>query len=195
MDFGDLKMYIGGKLVDSINKSTRKIICPADESEIANISWANSEDAELALNAAVIGFKKWSALTLDQRTEWINKLRNAVLKNEELLRMSIIYEMGKTYDASYEDIEALANSLEFYPKAMKEHFNEKNIDDRENTHTHLMVSSPVGVGNIFEILTLETFICFIFFPAPNLKASKPKRSSCPLLFEPSINLIDPSDFL
>ena len=114
MNFGDLKMYIGGKLIDSIDKSTRKIICPADESEIANIAWANSKDAESALNAAVIGFNTWSTLTLDQRSNWINKLRNAVLKNEELLRMAIIYEMGKTYDASYEDIEALVNSCLLY---------------------------------------------------------------------------------
>ena len=178
MDFGDLKMYIGGKLVNSINKSTQKIICPADESEIANIAWANSQDAESALNAAVIGFKTWSALTLDERNKWMNKLRNAILKNEELLRMAIIYEMGKTYDASYEDIEALINSLEFYPKAMKDHFNEKNIDDRENTHTHLMVSSPVGVSVAYLAWN---------FPLLNIafKIGPALASGCSIIIKPS----------
>ena len=66
MDFGNLKMYIGGKLLDSQDKSTKKIICPANESVIANIAWASSVDSELALDAAQVGFKNWSSFTLEK---------------------------------------------------------------------------------------------------------------------------------
>ena len=178
MDFGNLKMYIGGKLLDSQDKSTKKIICPANESVIANIAWASSVDSELALDAAQVGFKNWSSFTLEKRTDWISKLRDAVLKNEEILRTAIMFEMGKTYEASHEDIEALINSLNFYPKAMKTHFQNINIDDEENTHTHSMVYSPIGVAVAYLAWN---------FPLLNVafKIGPALASGCSIIIKPS----------
>ncbi|MDG1973872.1 MAG: NAD-dependent succinate-semialdehyde dehydrogenase [Flavobacteriaceae bacterium] len=178
MDFGDLKMYIGGKLLNSLNKSTKEITCPANESIIANIAWASSADSKLALDAAQAGFKRWSSMTLEQRSNWIVKLRDAVLKNEEILRTAIMFEMGKTYDSTYEDIEALVNSLNFYPKAMKTHFETINIVDLENTHTHSMVYSPVGVAVAYLAWN---------FPLLNIafKIGPSLASGCSIIIKPS----------
>ncbi len=178
MDFGNLKIYIGGKLMDSQNKSTKTITCPANGTVIANIAWASSADSELALDAAQVGFKRWSSMTLEKRTNWIEKLRNAVLKNEEILRTAIMFEMGKTYDATYEDIEALVNSLNFYPKAMKTHFQDINIDDLENTHTHSIVYSPVGVAVAYLAWN---------FPLLNIafKIGPALASGCSIIIKPS----------
>ena len=64
----------------------------------------------------------------------MEKLRAAILENERKLRLAIIYEMGKTYEGSYEDIEALVNSLEWYPNAMK-NYHDQQIVDYEGTIT------------------------------------------------------------
>ena len=95
MNFGKLKMYVGGKLIDSISKSEKTIFCPANNQPIANLSWAEKTDSENALKAAQIGFKNWSKLKLDQRKKWMDKFKEAVINNEEILRKAIIYEMGK----------------------------------------------------------------------------------------------------
>ena len=145
MDFGYLKLYIGGKLVDAINGERKSVFCPANEEKIAEIAWATEADALLALDEAQKGFEYWSALSLVERTEWMLKLRTAVLDKEELLRKGMIYEMGKTYAGAWEDIEALTNGLEWYPNAMK-NLREEQIPDYENTHTHKMVHQPVGVA-------------------------------------------------
>lgn len=145
MDFGYLKMYIDGCLLDAAGGRRQSIICPATEEKVAEVAWAGEADALKALESARQGFSYWSALSLAKRTEWMLKLRQAVLEKETLLRKAIIHEMGKTYEGSGEDIEALVNGLEWYPSAMK-HLRDEQLPDYENTHRHKMVRQPAGVA-------------------------------------------------
>lgn len=144
MEFGYKKMYIGGKLIKGELMTKSNVICPANGKPIAQVAQAGKIDAENALNSAKNGFKHWSKLSLEERTKWMLKLRDAVIEKEHILRLSIVYEMGKTYDAAYEDIEAITNALEWYPNAMK-NLRDEQIPDYENTHTHKMIQQPAGV--------------------------------------------------
>lgn len=145
MNFGYLKLYIGGELVDAVDAQRKPVICPANENIVAEIAWAGQADALLALEAAQKGFEYWSKLSLSERTVWMQKLRIAILEKEDLLRKGMIYEMGKTYAGAWEDIEALTNGLEWYPNAMK-NLRDEQIPDYENTHSHKMIRQPVGVA-------------------------------------------------
>jgi succinate-semialdehyde dehydrogenase/glutarate-semialdehyde dehydrogenase len=144
-NFGYKKLYINGELLDAENGQIQDVICPATGDSIAQIAKAGKADAEKALNAARKGFQYWSKLTLQQKTEWMSKLRTAVLEKEHELRTAMVHEMGKNYAGAYEDIEALINALEWYPNAMK-NLREEQIPDYENTHTHKMISKPAGVA-------------------------------------------------
>lgn len=138
-------MYINGQLLDAESGKKEAVICPATGEAIAEIAIAGIKDTQKALLSSQQGFKYWSALTLAQRSEWMDKLRTAVLNKEKELRSAIIHEMGKTYAGSLEDIEALTNALEWYPNAMK-NYKEEQIPDYENTHTHKMIQQPAGVA-------------------------------------------------
>jgi len=144
-NFGYKKMYINGQLLDAESGKKEAVICPATGEAIAEIAIAGIKDTQKALLSSQQGFKYWSALTLAQRSEWMDKLRTAVLNKEKELRSAIIHEMGKTYAGSLEDIEALTNALEWYPNAMK-NYKEEQIPDYENTHTHKMIQQPAGVA-------------------------------------------------
>ena len=171
-------MYVGGKLIDSISKSKKTIFCPANNQPIANLSWAEKTDSENALKAAQIGFKNWSKLKLDQRKKWMDKFKEAVINNEEILRKAIMYEMGKTYEGSKEDIDSLINSLDFYPHAMKNHFSDSIIEDKENTHNHTLKNYPIGV--VIAYLAWN-------FPLLNLafKIGPALASGCSIIIKPS----------
>lgn len=145
MNFGYHKLYIGGALVDAVSGKRHNVVCPANDEPTAEIAWAGEEDATLALVAAQKGFEYWSKLSLAERTEWMTKLRTAVLENEHELRAAMVYEMGKTYAGAWEDIEGVINGLEWYPAAMK-NMRDEQIPDYENTHTHKMVHQPAGVA-------------------------------------------------
>ena len=176
-NFGYKKLYINGELVDSINKKRIKVICPATGEAIAEIAEAGKEDAEKALESAQKGFKYWSKLSLSERSSWMSKLRVAVLDKEAELRSAIIHEMGKTYAGSYEDIEALVNSLDWYPNAMK-NLREEQIPDYENTHTHKMIQQPAGVAVAYLAWN---------FPLLNVgfKLGPALASGCSIIIKPS----------
>ena len=177
MEFGYQKIYIGGALVDSVSKTRSDVICPADGKPIAQIAEAGKADAEKALKAAQKGFAFWSKCSLSERTQWMLKLREAVLENEHLLRSSIVYEMGKTYDAAWEDIEAVVNALEWYPNAMK-NLRDEQIPDYENTHTHKMIQQPAGVAVAYLAWN---------FPLLNVgfKLGPALASGCSIIIKPS----------
>lgn len=177
MEFGYQKMYIGGALVDSVSKTRSDVICPADGKYIAQIAEAGKADAEKAIEAAQKGFEFWSKCSLSERTQWMLKLREAVLENEHLLRSAIVYEMGKTYDAAWEDIEAVVNALEWYPNAMK-NLRDEQIPDYENTHIHKMIQQPAGVAVAYLAWN---------FPLLNLgfKLGPALASGCSIIIKPS----------
>lgn len=177
MDFGYLKLYIDGKLVDASDRKRHTIICPANEEKVAEIAWAGKKDAHSALEAAQKGFKYWSGLSLAERTEWMSKLRTSVLEREHDLRSAMVYEMGKTYAGAWEDIEAVINALEWYPAAMKNRRDEQ-IPDYENTHTHRMVHQAAGVAVAYLAWN---------FPLLNVgfKLGPALASGCSLIIKPS----------
>lgn len=144
-NFGYKKLYINGKLVDAESKKIFDVVCPANGKVIAQVAQAGEADAQKALVSAQKGFKYWSKLSLAERTQWMHKLRLAVLEKEHELRTAMVHEMGKNYKGAYEDIEAVINALEWYPNAMK-NLREEQIPDYENTHTHKMISKPAGVA-------------------------------------------------
>ena len=144
-NFGYKKLYIHGKLVDAESNKKMEVVCPATGEVIAEVAQAGEADAQKALLSAKDGFNYWSKLSLVERTEWMTKLRSAVLEKEHELRTAMVHEMGKNYEGAYEDIEAVINALEWYPGAMK-NLREEQIPDYENTHTHKMISKPAGVA-------------------------------------------------
>jgi succinate-semialdehyde dehydrogenase / glutarate-semialdehyde dehydrogenase len=178
MDFGYRKLYIHGNLVDAVSKKREDVICPATGKKVAEIARAGVEDANLALESAEKGFKYWSSLSLTKRTEWMMKLRSAVLEKEDILRQAIIHEMGKTYEGSYEDIEALVNGLEWYPAAMK-NLRDEQIPDYENTHHHKLIRRPAGVAVAYLAWN---------FPLLNVgfKLGPALASGCSLIIKPSM---------
>ena len=177
MNFGSLKLYIDGQLVEAKNGGKQTILCPANEEAIAEVAWADEADAQKALEAAKKGFKYWSVLSLSERTEWMSKIRTAILEKESLLRQAIMNEMGKTYAGSYEDIEAITNALEFYPKAMA-NIKDETIPDQENTHRHVMVHQAAGVAVAYLAWN---------FPLLNVgfKIGPALASGCSLIIKPS----------
>ncbi len=148
LNFGYKKLYIDGELVDASNGNTFEVICPADELPAATIAWASSADTERALKSAQKGFEHWSKLPLRERLDWINKLRNKIIENSDLLRKSIMHEMGKTWECSEEDLTSITNSLKYYSEEIQKR-NDLPIEDKEGTHEHRMVSQPLGVAVAF----------------------------------------------
>ncbi len=177
MIFGYKKLYLDGNLVDASNNKQFEVICPGNEKVTATIAWASKEDTELALTSAQSGFESWSVLPLQERLDWIDKLRNKIIENSDLLRTSILHEMGKTWEGSEEDLTSIINSLQYYSEEIKKR-TDTPIPDKEGTHQHYIKSQPLGV--------VVAFLAYNF-PLLNLgfKLGPALAAGCSIILKPS----------
>lgn len=177
MRFGHKKLYIDGKLTEAADDQTYEVISPATETAIATIAWAQKQDTEQALLAAQKGFDLWSTMPLNERVQWIEKLRDKLLENSDLLRESIMYEMGKVWEGTAEDLTSITDSLKFYAEEIKKR-EDIPIADKEGTHTHRLVSQPLGV--------VVAFLAYNF-PLLNLgfKLGPALAAGCSIIIKPS----------
>lgn len=167
-------MYINGELVSA---SHRLVTCPGTGERIGSAAWADVKHALQALKAADDAFESWARLPLAERIAWMNKLRDAVIANEEHLRECVHLETGKSWAATQEDFESLVNALQFYAEEITR-FREESIPDREGSHQHALVHEPVGV--------VVAYIAWNF-PLLNLafKLGPAMAAGCPIIIKPS----------
>lgn len=177
MNFGHKKLYIDGELVSASDNTVFDVISPVNEEKVATLSWAKKEDTLKAIESAEKGFKLWSSLTPDQRKEWILKLRDKILEKSDMLREMIMYEMGKSWNGTADDIKSITDALHFYTNAIEEK-QDIDIKDNEGTHTHTLVHQPVGV--------VVAFLAYNF-PLLNLgfKLGPALAAGCSVILKPS----------
>lgn len=175
--FGYKRLYIAGELRDARDGARQTVICPGTEEPVAEVAWAGTTDAEEALAAAAKGFQQWSRLSLNDRTEWLHKLRSAVQEKQDLLRDSVMHEMGKPWEATQEDFDTVVSALSFYPDEMLRMRGEL-LPDADGTFDHQIVYEPAGV--VVAILAWN-------FPLLNLgfKLGPALAAGCSLILKPS----------
>jgi succinate-semialdehyde dehydrogenase / glutarate-semialdehyde dehydrogenase len=177
MDFGYRKLYIGGALRDACGGRRRAVTCPATDTSVGQIAWATGADAQAALEAARDAFPEWSRLSIKARTGWMAALRQAVMRREEELRLAVMHEMGKPWEATAEDYATVVNALEWYAAEAK-HTRDSILADEEHTHRHEVISQPVGVAVAFLAWN---------FPLLNVgfKLGPAMAAGCTLILRPS----------
>ena len=110
--YGYKKLYIDGKLQDASGGRKHDVFCPANDKKIGEVAWATVGDTEEALEAAKKALPSWRDASVNTRVEYMLRLRELVVKNEELIREAEMNEHGKTFEQAYEGYEAVVNSLE-----------------------------------------------------------------------------------
>ncbi|MBT8152343.1 NAD-dependent succinate-semialdehyde dehydrogenase [Epibacterium ulvae] len=169
------QMYIAGELTGGM--ASIDVFNPATEELVATVPTAGIADADRALEAARAAFPTWAQTSISERQEWMRKLRDAVIENEEHLRDCIHYELGKPWASTQEDFDSLKNSLAFYAEEIAR-FQDMGLPDRAGTHTHRMVYEPAGVALAFLAWN---------FPLLNLafKIGPAMAAGCPIIIRPS----------
>ena len=70
------RQYINGKVVDG-NGEKKPVYNPVDGKVIDYVSCADKKQANEALDAAAKAFKTWSKTSVNERAEWLYKLKAA----------------------------------------------------------------------------------------------------------------------
>ena len=121
----DVKMLIGGELVDALDGQTFEVHNPATGRVIANVPLAGKADVDRAVEAAQKAFDgpyaKWSAA---KRGRTLQKFAELAKKNVEQLAQIDRENVGKPITSSRGEAFAVSLVLEYYAGAANKHFGE-----------------------------------------------------------------------
>jgi succinate-semialdehyde dehydrogenase / glutarate-semialdehyde dehydrogenase len=137
------KHYIGGKTIEGKGMPVR-VINPATEDISGEFLASDASLAKEALLSAQKAFPVWSGMTLNERSAWICKLKNAILEKKEEILNILMSETGKPLGNADYDFGMLIQCLEYYPEEAKR-LTGKIIEDYSNSFRNLIIHQPLGV--------------------------------------------------
>lgn len=140
------KQYINGKLVDGAGKKMY-VYNPATDEVVGTVGCATAEQTKQTLAAADEAFGKWSKTTVNERAEWLYKLKEACMKERDTLIDLVSAESGRPYPAACGDVDWLLTSLSYYAEEAKRIEGEVIPALRVNgkTNYQIITKQPIGV--------------------------------------------------
>lgn len=113
----DVPLLINGERIMTDRKF--QSVNPAKTTEvIANVSKANQEQAELAMQAAVNTFETWKYVDPKERAEYLFKAADLMRKKKHLFSACMVLEVGKSWPEADGDTAEAIDFLEFYGHEM-----------------------------------------------------------------------------
>ncbi len=103
-----------GKSWSSNNqKQVTAIFSPVDGKEIASVRFADATDFENTISKAREAFKIWRSWPSPKRGDIIRQLGDALRKNKEDLGKLVSYEMGKSLQEGYGEVQEMIDICDF----------------------------------------------------------------------------------
>ncbi|MGB4776052.1 MAG: aldehyde dehydrogenase family protein [Daejeonella sp.] len=103
-----------GKTWNSNDKQdSRKICSPVDGKEIASVKFATTEDYNQTIQKAQEAFKTWRTWPSPKRGEVVRQLGDALRGNKENLGKLVSYEMGKSLQEGYGEVQEMIDICDF----------------------------------------------------------------------------------
>jgi len=91
----DIQNFINGSFAHALDGATIEDFNPATAQGIATIPRSKSADVELAVSAAQSAQPAWTALTLEQRADWLDRIADALEKKTEEIAHTETMDTGK----------------------------------------------------------------------------------------------------
>jgi acyl-CoA reductase-like NAD-dependent aldehyde dehydrogenase len=121
----DMKMVIGGELVDALDGQTFEVTNPATGRVIARVPLGGKHDVDRAVAAAQKAFQgPWSTWSAAKRGRTLQKYADLVKRNGEELAQLESRNVGKPISSARNEAFAVSLVLEYYAGAANKHFGE-----------------------------------------------------------------------
>ena len=137
------QFYINGKWVDPVKSNELDVINPSNEEVCAKISLGDSEDTNLAVEAANKAFVSWSKTSKDERIKLLENLYDIYKARWNEMSEAISLEMGAPIDwATGPQSSAGGNHIKNFIKALKKFKFESSFDEESDNY---ISHEPIGV--------------------------------------------------
>ncbi|MCB0531241.1 MAG: CoA-acylating methylmalonate-semialdehyde dehydrogenase [Lewinellaceae bacterium] len=108
----EVQNFINGQFKSSPAEKL-DVISPLTGSTISAVPLSTATDLDEAVKAAKNTFKSWSALTLKERTQYLFRYRNLLIRDRDALTDLVHLENGKTLDEARAEVDKSIELCEF----------------------------------------------------------------------------------
>ena len=95
------------------NAAVRKIVSPTDGKTIASVRFATADNYNQAVVTAQKAFVNWRTIPTPKRGEIVREIGNALRENKESLGALVSYEMGKSLQEGYGEVQEMIDIADF----------------------------------------------------------------------------------
>jgi len=107
-----IKLYIGGRWVESSAKNTSEVRNPATDQLLARVPMGGAEDVDRAVKAALAAYPAWRATPPVNRVKPLFKFRDLLEKHFDDIARTVTREHGKTLDESRSSVRRAVDNVE-----------------------------------------------------------------------------------
>ncbi len=144
IDFNNVGLFIDGTWRLKGSKGTFDVINPSTKEVVASVPKGGSEEAKEAIDAAERAFPVWSQLTAYDRANYLLKIRDLLLENQEEIGTIISLEMGKACKEAVGEVAYAASFLTWYAEEGKRIYGE-TIPALDANKRLMVIKQPAGV--------------------------------------------------
>ena len=108
------KNYINGQWVDAKSGKNFPVENPFNQEIIAHVPDSDKNDIDKAVSAAKTAYKDWHIMSAGDRRDLMRELATKSRENSKELAKTISMEMGKPLPEALDEIETIADFLEYY---------------------------------------------------------------------------------
>ena len=136
--------YINGNWCDGVTGKTFAVENPFNEKTIAQVPNSNEQDVNNAVEAAVQAFNEWCYMTASEKRDLMRMMASKSRNNAKEIAQTITTEMGKPYTEALDEIENVADFLEYYSELARDQIG--RIAAPVDKHTMSLIRyEPYGV--------------------------------------------------
>ena len=110
----DYKNYINGKWVEAKSGKTFPVENPYNQQIISHVPDSDNHDVNEAVSAANTAYNDWHKMSASERRDLMKELANKSRENANELAKTISMEMGKPFPEALDEIDTVADFLEYY---------------------------------------------------------------------------------
>jgi malonate-semialdehyde dehydrogenase (acetylating)/methylmalonate-semialdehyde dehydrogenase len=155
--------YINGEWVKPEVKEYFDVINPATGKVISKTPLSTKADVDAAAKAASDAFQSWRRVPVNDRVQYLFKLRNLMRENHDEIAKLITDECGKTFEEAKAEMVRAFENIEVacgMPMMMKGDF----VEDIATGIDEIMIRQPVGVCVTIAPFNFPGMIPFWYLP-------------------------------
>lgn len=140
----EYQIYIDGQWKDSVKGERISVYNPATGESLGSVPKCGELEAQQAIEAAQRAFGVWSQQTAGERANYLYKVYQLMLENEQELAETMTLEQGKPLKEALGEVRYAAGFLEWYAEEAKRVYGE-TIPASSPSKRLWVIKQPVGV--------------------------------------------------